>query len=141
MAIQKIGISGAAEMDALLKQLAPDVAVNIGRRATRAGAEVIADEARRLVPVDTGELRDSIAVDVPTAKRQRGETVRALVGFLNPTSGRAHLTEFGTSKLAARPFMRPAMDAKAGDALDGMAKVLASGIIAAAKRLAKPNKR
>jgi hypothetical protein len=52
-----------------------------------------------------------------------------LIGFKPPVSRRAHLTEYGTSKHGARPFMRPAMDAKAGEALTVMAETMASGIL------------
>lgn len=130
------GISGAKEMEKLLTELGPEVARRVGQTAVRAGAMVIVEEAKRLVPVRTGELRASItAVSVKTNEEKQ---VTAEIGFLKPTSRRAHLTEFGTATQAAHPFMRPAMDAKAGEALEEMGKVLGRGIDREAKKLAKP---
>lgn len=62
--------------------------------ATGAIAEGVAEAARARVPVLTGETRESIAV-VP-------EGVQA--------AGAARWLEFGTYRMAAEPFMRPAAD-------------------------------
>lgn len=130
-------IEGALEMERLLKQLGPEVASRVGDQAVRAAAKPIVEEAKRLVPVDTGRLRDSITV--VTERKRKGDNERvALIGFEKPVSRRAHLTEFGTKHAAARPFMRPALDSKVGEALGEMGKVLARGIDREAKKLAKP---
>jgi len=55
--------------------------------------------ARAKVPVDTGELRDSI---------QWGEDNGTLV--LGATASYAPDVEFGTSTRRAQPFLRPAME-------------------------------
>lgn len=128
-------IRGAREMEHLLKQLGPNVASRVGDQALRAGAKPIIEEAKRRVRVRTGELRDSITTDTARGKQQSQRTV--LIGFLPPASRRAHFEEYGTAKQAAHPFMRPALDEKAGDALDEMGKVLARGIEREAKKLAK----
>lgn len=66
-----------------------------GDAAAAAVAEQVADLARAMVPVETGELRDSIVVT--------DEGV---------TAGTDHAVyvEFGTYKMPAEPFMRPAAD-------------------------------
>lgn len=134
-------IEGAKEMERVLRELGPDVANRVGRQALRAGAKVIIDEAKRLVPVDSGALRDSIAVrEDRKLKASVGHEIGVNIGFLKPASRRAHLIEFGTSKSPAKPFMRPAMDSQAPAALDQMGKVLARGIDREAKKLAKPAK-
>lgn len=63
-------------------------------------AEAAADWARSVVPVETGELRDSIAV----VETEGGWQVQV---------GSDHwlFVEFGTSSMAAEPFMRPAIEA------------------------------
>lgn len=134
-------IEGAAEMERLLKELGPEVANKVGRQAVRAGARAIAEEAKRLVPVDTGALRDSIVVKtLGEGEGFREAKVQAVIGFEKPASRRAHLTEFGTARAAARPFLRPAMDSKAGEALDEMGRVLAKGITREAEKMARPGK-
>ena len=45
--------------------------------------------------------------------------------------------EFGTIKMAARPFLRPALEVKRQEAIDAITTRLASRIEAEAKKLAK----
>lgn len=80
---------------------------------------LVEDEARRLVPVRSGALKRSITHTFPR-KGKRAHEVEVLMGFKPPISRRAHLTEFGTVHAAARPFMRPALDSKAGEAIRKM---------------------
>ena len=63
------------------------------------GAEVVYDLSQNDVPVDTGELRDSGEV------LQDGD--EAIVRY---TAEHAAPIEFGTSKMAAQPYLRPAID-------------------------------
>lgn len=128
-------IEGARELEKLLKELGSQLASKVGDQAVRAAARIVADEARRLVPVRTGDLRDSIAVKIERRSKGADERV-AIVGQKRPGSSLAHLTEFGTSKAPAQPFMRPALDAKADEALNEMGKVLGRGIEREAQRLA-----
>ncbi len=133
-------ITGAKEMERLLKELGPNVASRAGDRALRAGAKPIVAEMKRPPPagvaVDTGELRDSIIV--VGEKRRKGANERVVViGFKKPGSRRAHLTEFGTVHAPAQPFMRPALDSKGGDALNETGRVLGKGITSEALKLAK----
>ena len=130
-------IKGAAEMERLLKELGPQVASKVGDQSLRAAAKPIVAEAKRLVHVRTGKLRDSITAVVERKRKGANERV-VLIGFKPPVSRRAHLEEFGTSKQAAHPFMRPALDAKAGEALNEMGRVMAKGITREAEKLAKP---
>lgn len=130
-------IDGAAEMERLLKDLGPVVASSVGDKAVLAGAKPIVDEAKRLVPVRTGALQKSIKAQVERRRKADDERV-ALIGFERPTSAIAHLVEFGTVHSAAHPFMRPAMDAKAGEALEEMGRVLGEGIEREAVKMAKP---
>lgn len=93
------------------------------------GAEVIAAEARNLVPVRTGNLRSSIAV-VTNGKEVNFSDGSLSSGnfevYIGPLQGRdqphdgfyGHMIEFGTYKMAAQPFMRPAFDSQAGRAIN-----------------------
>lgn len=120
-------IKGAKELEATLKELGPKVAVRIGDKALRVGAGVIVKEAKRLAPRRTGQLRKSIVAVKGRDARPEQRTV--VVGFKKPGRRYAHLVEFGTSKAAAKPFLRPALDTKAKEALDKIAEILADGIL------------
>lgn len=66
--------------------------------AVAAGAEVVADNARSVCPVDTGALRDSIAVT------QSGTNAE-----ISANTDYAAYVEFGTSKMAAQPYLVPSL--------------------------------
>lgn len=126
-------LHGARELDQVLQRLPDRVAKQVADNAVRAGGRVVASETKLAVPVDTGALQDSIVV-----RSVRGEPGKAVVGFLKPRSRIAHLLEFGTSKMAARPFFRPALDVSARAAINEIGRVLGNGLERAARRLAGP---
>lgn len=78
--------------------------------------EQVADRARNLVPVDTGKLKATIRV-----RRLKDETVlnvRTYAG--NRDKGGAfyaHMVEYGTVKMAKKPFLRPALDSVKGNVI------------------------
>jgi HK97 gp10 family phage protein len=82
-----------------------------GKNVTLQLAEAIAKAAKENAPVDTGKLRDSIEV------KSDGE-VRIEVGVEYGVA-----VEYGTYKMAAQPYLRPAIDsAKVEDAKDTLEK-------------------
>lgn len=101
--------------DKLLAQL-QDIADLDWVSAEVDGMNVIAEEARRLVPVDTGALQSTIGVEV------EGETVNLVAGG-DGVDYQAYV-EFGTSKMAAQPYMRPAIDTKKNEADKAIAENL-----------------
>lgn len=115
-----IHVKGAKELEALLKKLPGKVAKRVVNNGLRAGARLIRDEAKAKVPVNTGKLRDSITVATVKGKVK--------VGFKPPESRRAHLTEFGTEFQPAQPFMRPAIDTKATEAIKKIGEVMGKGV-------------
>ena len=86
------------------------------RPALVKSANEAADAMRALVPVDQGDLRDSIAVTGPNettpayaeggGKRTAGPN-EALVTVGNTDVRYGHMLEFGTVKMEAQPFIRP----------------------------------
>lgn len=72
------------------------------RYARRVAGEVYQD-MYRMCPVDTGELRNSIEVE-PV-----GDTV-----YVTVTASHWIYNEFGTSKMPASPFIRPALNRRRG---------------------------
>lgn len=80
----------------------PDV-----RDAGLALADAVADDARRLVPVDEGDLRDSIEAE--PAGPSEDAVARVTAGGRDTFY--AFLVEFGTADQPARPYLRPAAEA------------------------------
>lgn len=86
-------------LQALLQGPQGAVAADLVRRAIR-----VDRTAKRLAPVDTGRLRSSIAWQLETDARGLHAVVGTNVHY-------AIHQEFGTSRMAAHPFLRPALEA------------------------------
>jgi HK97 gp10 family phage protein len=133
-------VNGLAELRAALLELSPKLRRRALRNALAAGGRVFRDQARRLAPVlaapivrrgtlvrQPGTLRKALAVRTSKIARRAGD-----VGvFVNvrPAKSAARgrnspndpyywrFVEFGTSRMSARPFLRPAAANAAGEAL------------------------
>lgn len=68
------------------------------------GGLIAASEMKARAPVDTGQLRGSIASEVGST----GETVYSDTG---PTAAHAEFVEFGTSRMRAQPYTEPGWQA------------------------------
>ena len=107
-----------------LKTLPEKVQKKVLSGAVRASAKPIVDEARRLVPVRTGNLKKSIGV---TKARTKGTTMRF---YVSPRKGGkydgwyGHFVELGTRHNAPHPFLRPAYEAKASEAIHAFKEYL-----------------
>ena len=126
-----MAISSTIDNKALIKalnQFPIRIQKNVMVGAIRAGSNVVRDEARRLAPADTGNLKKSIATI-----RRKGD--RNTVQFsVTPSKGgknngwHAHFLEFGTSKMSAKPFLRPALDTKQDEVLQVIKEYIAKRI-------------
>lgn len=66
--------------------------------AIAAGAELVGANAKSICPVDTGALRDSISVEHSGMSAE-----------ISANTDYASFVEFGTSKMAAQPFLVPSL--------------------------------
>lgn len=103
-------IEGFRECSAALSSLSKSMARNVGKRALQVPAQILVDAAKARVAVSSdprnptpGSLRDS--GKVAKAKPRRGRPAVAVV-FDDVA---AVPNELGTSKMAANPFLRPAL--------------------------------
>lgn len=90
-----------------VRALAADLG-KVGGKATKLAQQVVAKtaagieaSAKQAAPVDTGALKNSIGADI---------TAGGLHAEIGPTVHYAPYLEFGTARMAPRPFMGPAAD-------------------------------
>jgi HK97 gp10 family phage protein len=101
-------------MDKLMQQL-DAVGLEFTVEDLIPGANVILAYAQDLCPVDTGFLRDSGFTKV--------ESDDVLIGF---DAEYASYVEFGTYKMEAQPFLRPAIDEAEPEALSAIVSTIES---------------
>ncbi|NLX17625.1 MAG: hypothetical protein GXY45_11765 [Ramlibacter sp.] len=86
------------------------------RPASYAGALVYYSEVKMHVPRDSGLLADSIYMVHSEDNSTPGMRETYHVSWNKKKAPHGHLLEFGTSRMAARPFLRPAYEAAKGRA-------------------------
>lgn len=77
-----------------------DVTAKAGRVVSKTARDIEAD-AKAIVAVDTGNLKNSIGSDI--------DALSAVVG---PTADYGLYVEEGTSRMGPQPYMRPAFDGR-----------------------------
>lgn len=140
-----VKVEGLAELDRALRELLPaSVRGRPLRAAVAAGARIVAKEAKSRVPVDSGLVRSRIRV-MSNPQQQRQARAESVVGVRR--SGKARkdqdpyywrFVEFGTRKMRARPFLRPALEAKRNEATQMIRERLAKRIEAEVAKLRRP---
>lgn len=135
-------VRGFDRLDRKLAQFSSGLSEDVVLQALKSGAQIIADEAKRLAPVDTGLLRDSIEVSdkrdhLLYARQGDKGSLSVLVGPVGSTDDGpvryARFVEFGTRRHEGQPFMRPAIAAKRDEAGRVTAEILRMEIRKAAK--------
>ncbi len=128
MAARAIGLSGDRKLGRILKKLKTPAAMNrVLRRPTSAALTPIAKAAKQNAPVGRGYLKKSLGKKV---KAYRG----GVWGGVGPRVGEkftyidengkkhvpanyAHFPEYGTARMPAQPYLRPALDSQRPNAL------------------------
>jgi HK97 gp10 family phage protein len=131
-------IEGFKECRETLQELSKTVQRNVGKRSILVPAGVIAAAIRAKAPVSSdprdptpGSLRDSVTVRPDKARKG---VVSAVVLVEDPA---AVPNEFGTHKMTANPFGRPAVDGARAAAGAAFAEALKGEVDAAVARTAK----
>jgi HK97 gp10 family phage protein len=96
---------------------------NILIRTLKKAAKPIDDEASTLAPKETGKLEISIITGTQLTRRQRSSAYKAgTLGvaevYVGTALSRGLFQEFGTFKMPAHPFMRPAWEHNKEKALE-----------------------
>ena len=101
------------------------------------GADEVANTMRLLVPEDEGDLKASIAVTPPNRTtpayaegggKRTAQANQALVTVGNEQVRHGHLQEFGTVKMEAQPFMRPAFRLKKAKVMARISRAVAKAV-------------
>lgn len=121
MAEFELQISGLAELETKLNELGRNGARRSLAKGLRQGANVVMKEARQRVRKKTGVTAKSIRVKNQGLKFQ-DMTFSVGVNYVG------RFLEFGTSKMPAYPFLRPAMESKATEAVSVMRDVTLAAI-------------
>lgn len=138
-----VSVQGLSELGERLKRLGSDVALKHCRAATSAGATVVkkqaiinapeSDEEHMLegVKVQPGNLKKNIVVKRVTKSEHTSEHIVTVRGKKKDgyAARYGRLDEFGTVKMAAKPYLRPAFDTKKGEALEKIRQTLEKRII------------
>lgn len=130
MIITDLDFSGLAELSRDLELLSKAESRQVLRRSVRAGAELVAEEVANSAPEKTGKLKRNIVVLF--GKGAQGTAVAGVhIRGVNPDTGNSdnqmkaaspnnafywRFLEEGTSKMSAKPFVRPAFDRKQEEA-------------------------
>jgi len=112
-------IEGILETASKLKQLSDSLKGKAMGDNLLKQAQMIADDARDRAPLGpTGNLKRSLHARLLSDKLRFPKVAIAAVD--RKIAPHAHLIEFGTSKMSARPFFRPAVDSHAGKVIDNI---------------------
>jgi len=151
----RLKLTGFRELERALSELPKATGKNVLRRIAKGALEPMADRASAKAPRESGKLAFSISVSEKRTRRARGGSKTKFSGgkfradastgidmAMGPTAGQgvlgyATFVEFGTVDTAANPYMRPAWDGGAGQALDYIKDNLGAEIQKAADKRAK----
>ncbi|MCZ4612358.1 HK97 gp10 family phage protein [Streptomyces sp. Lzd4kr] len=98
-----VTITGIARLRERLEDL-PDEIKQALVKGVKESAEAVRDDVKRNVPVDTGNLRESVDI------RFREGGLVADVGWFDQQDFYAVFVEFGTRSRPAQPSLHPALD-------------------------------
>lgn len=123
---ESVSIGFDSDIGAALRKYAADIREQALRPAAYAAAAVLYREMKTRTAsfAKTGTLRDSIYHWHDSKQSTKGRQVYA-IGPNKVKAPHFHMVEYGTSKMAAHPYIRPTWDSKIGEAMAAAKKRLA----------------
>jgi HK97 gp10 family phage protein len=131
-----IEVKGLQKLEKKLSKLPEKVAKKVVSKAVRAGAKPMLAQARANAPVKTGLTKKSIKIRTMKAKWAKpgyGVHIGVSDKWFSGEAFYAGMVEFGTVRMAAQPFIRPAYDVTKDESVRITAKALRDGVENAAK--------
>lgn len=120
--------AGTHQLDAVLAQLINGLSGPALQHCTQAAAAPIVAQAQQRAPVLRGDVRDRIGTVSSHTETSATTAVQVAESGPNGVAHEAIFLEYGTARMAAQPFMRPALAAAQGDALGAFAAALKSNL-------------
>ena len=118
-------------VEKLIKAVGPDNTEPVLFEAAEIVTEQVQQNVNR-IPKVTGRLRRS-PVTKMMPRRRHNEPRPSIAAIDRKIAPHAHFPEFGTSKMAATPFFRPAWDLKRKAALEHIKSELAQNVKGASR--------
>lgn len=118
----KFDLTGIDQAMAAIRKIGTAVTDDTIKPEAMAALEPVAETARMLAPVNSGELRDSIVVGDTLHRAperdggRKGKNV--YVGVLAGQAFHGWFVEMGTVKMAAQPFLAPAFEQHRDEIID-----------------------
>lgn len=124
----RMTVTGSEQLRRNLQRLAGNERRQAQADGLEAGARIVETEVKLSLSgpspsapgdppgLDTGYLRNSVQVD----------SVTPVEAIIAPHTEYAEHLEFGTERIAARPFMRPALDEHEGEIMDAIERMIAA---------------
>jgi len=156
----QINLTGFKELEAALLKLPVELAKTVEADALRYGMIPVRKAAQQYAKgtKDTGQLYKSLGLTVRRV-RKKGQAINRYTARVGPRGGfgitlgtktkgknkgkpirrdprfYAHLIEYGTSKVPARPFIRPAIESSQSAIIAGLAKGYEIGMAKVVKKI------
>jgi HK97 gp10 family phage protein len=124
----QLKVEGLRELNKTLQSLPNKVHARVLKGAVRRALLPIQRAAKQSAPRKSGDLKKAIGTLVHkrySDKHHAEASVSVRRGKKFPAGRYGHMVEKGTSKMPAKPFMRPAFDANKQAALDRFKKSVA----------------
>lgn len=120
---RNVELKGAKEIVQTLKDM-EEGATEVLEKASKAGAKIAKNEAKRLCPVRTGRLKNSIDTKKGKSDKLKSSTLVTVGKDVHYAS----FVELGTASKDSQPFMRPALDNNEKDINDEVARKIADNV-------------
>ena len=113
-----VKIEGMKELREKFAELSDKGQRQVLRGAIAEGAKAVVKEAKRLVPVERGDLQKGIKQTTRTSQgRTSAQRTEATIGF-EQDEYYGQFVELGTSDMPAEPFLRPALEGKSQEVIN-----------------------
>jgi HK97 gp10 family phage protein len=122
-------VHGLKDLHRQLRALKDDaLGVKLLARAARKAFMPVLEAAIAKVRRRSGELAENIKITVKRRPKGEDEVVVVGIRITGKPASRWHFVELGTSKMAAHPYLRPALDENAPAVIEALKVELAKGI-------------